>query len=46
MWARLLERTSRTLLIVSNRPEVIARADQVLVFVDGEARVGSGARRP
>ena len=30
MWARLLERTRGTLLIVSNRPEVVARADQVL----------------
>lgn len=36
MWARLLERTRGTLLIVSNRPEVVARADQVLVLVDGE----------
>src|SRR5262249_21204635 len=36
MWARLLERTGRTLLIVSNRPEVAARADQVLVLADGE----------
>jgi ATP-binding cassette subfamily B protein len=36
MWARLLERSGRTLLIVSNRPEVIARADQVLVLVNGE----------
>src|SRR5206468_1138578 len=35
MWARLLERSGRTLLIVSNRPEVIARADQVLVLVNG-----------
>ena len=36
MWARLLERTVRTLLIVSNRPEVAARADQVVVLADGE----------
>ena len=36
MWARLLERTGRTLLIVSNRPEVAARADQVLQLADGE----------
>ena len=36
MWARLLERTGRTLLIVSNRPEVAARADQVLALADGE----------
>ena len=36
MWARLLERTGRTLLIVSNRPEVAARADQVLLLADGE----------
>jgi ATP-binding cassette subfamily B protein len=35
MWARLLERTRRTLLIVSNRREVIDRADQVLVLADG-----------
>jgi ATP-binding cassette subfamily B protein len=36
MWARVLERTGRTLLVVSNRPEVAARADQVLVLADGE----------
>ena len=36
MWARLLERTGRTLLIVSNRPEVAARADQVVVLAGGE----------
>jgi ATP-binding cassette subfamily B protein len=37
MWERLLERTGRTLLIVSNRPEVAARADQVLRLADGSA---------
>ena len=37
MWERLLERSGRTLLIVSNRPEVAARADQVVLLVDGEA---------
>jgi ATP-binding cassette subfamily B protein len=36
MWARLAEGTDRTLLIVSNRPEVAARADQVLLLADGE----------
>lgn len=35
MWERLLERTGRTLLIVSNRREVIDRADRVLVLADG-----------
>jgi ATP-binding cassette subfamily B protein len=36
MWARLLERTDRrTLLVVSNRREVMERADQVLVLADG-----------
>jgi ATP-binding cassette subfamily B protein len=35
MWERLLEGTGRTLLIVSNRPEVAARADQVLRLADG-----------
>jgi ATP-binding cassette subfamily B protein len=36
MWARLLERTDRrTLLIVSNRREVMERADRVLVLADG-----------
>jgi len=36
MWSRLLERTGRTLLIVSNRPEVATRADQVVVLTDGQ----------
>jgi ATP-binding cassette subfamily B protein len=35
MWARLLERADRTLLVVSNRREVIERADRVLVLADG-----------
>jgi ATP-binding cassette subfamily B protein len=35
MWSRLLERSRRALLIVSNRREVIDRADQVLVLGDG-----------
>jgi ATP-binding cassette, subfamily B, bacterial len=42
MWARLLERTDRTLLIVSNRREVIDRADRVLVLSGGEVVEGSG----
>jgi ATP-binding cassette subfamily B protein len=42
MWARLLERTGRTLLVVSNRHEMIDRADRVLVLSDGAVveRVG------
>ena len=35
MWSRLLDGSGRTLLVVSNRPEVIARADQVVVLADG-----------
>ncbi|HXY93601.1 MAG TPA: ATP-binding cassette domain-containing protein, partial [Acidimicrobiia bacterium] len=35
MWSRLLAPRERTMLIVSNRPEVAARADQLLVLADG-----------
>jgi ATP-binding cassette subfamily B protein len=42
MWARLLERTGRTLLVVSNRSEVIARADRVLVLADGAVATRMG----
>ncbi len=35
MWSRLLDGSGRTLLVVSNRPEVVARADQVVVLADG-----------
>jgi ATP-binding cassette, subfamily B, bacterial len=43
MWERLLERRGRTLLIVSNRAEVAARADQVVLLVDGEVTAGEPA---
>ena len=43
MWERLLERSGRTLLIVSNRPEVAARADQVVLLVDGGATISEPA---
>ncbi|HEY7106376.1 MAG TPA: ABC transporter ATP-binding protein [Acidimicrobiia bacterium] len=36
MWSRLLAARERTLLVVSNRREVVARADQVLVLDDGD----------
>jgi ATP-binding cassette subfamily B protein len=44
MWSRLLDGSGRTLLVVSNRREVVARADQVLVLADGiVAARGTGA---
>jgi ATP-binding cassette subfamily B protein len=42
MWARLLERTGRTLLVVSNRREVIDRADRVIVLADGVVATRTG----
>jgi ATP-binding cassette subfamily B protein len=42
MWARLLERTGRTLLVVSNRSEVIDRADRVLVLANGAVATRTG----
>jgi ATP-binding cassette subfamily B protein len=42
MWARLLERADRTLLVVSNRHEVIDRADSVVVLADGAVVERSG----
>ncbi len=38
LWSRLLEDRGRTILAVSHRPAVLARADAILVVEDGRVR--------
>ncbi|HET6793361.1 MAG TPA: ABC transporter ATP-binding protein [Acidimicrobiales bacterium] len=39
MWERLLAQPGRALLIVSNRPDIVRRADRAVLLGDGEVRV-------
>jgi ABC-type multidrug transport system fused ATPase/permease subunit len=44
LWDGLLAGRDRTLLVVSNRPATIARADQVIRLDQGRVQLGHGRR--
>jgi ATP-binding cassette, subfamily B, bacterial len=45
LWDRLLTDTRATLLVVSNRPATLARADQVITLDHGHVRHAPDSRR-